>query len=549
MNQRLKRWIFSLLGKDPEAVVVTFSTGDPDLCRRMAEEVSALVPGRRHFFATESNWPELRHELRRYRIGLAPVMLTRQPSALRRAAYRMAPGRILAYNSRLERHHLRPTLASFLFWRGVPLDRIYLRPGWWPWPKREQTVTPEGDRVFDGRPCSPGRRRVAVLSPYSPYPLAHGGAVRIFHLLREAAREFDVELFAFTDNDAETPAGLVLEFCARVVLVAKPRYREPRWSTLLPPEVHEFRSPAMRRAIERERAAFGFEALQVEYTQLARYGGDSLVEHDVTFDLFAQIARRERTLAAWWDWFRWRRFETRVVLSARRVVVMSPKDAGMLGPKAPAVVIENGVDLERFQPAPERPGQRLLFIGSFRHFPNVAAYRFFTGRVWPLLREKFPQMELTVVCGPDHLVYWRAFAETPEPAADPRIQLLGFVDDVRPLYRETNLVIVPTTVSAGTNVKVLEAMAMQRAVVSTTSGCAGLGLLDRHSVWIADPPEAFAAAVATLIADPVRRAAIAEAAFWHAKRHFDWQAIGEKQRALLRELLTGGQASNAAPAR
>src|ERR1017187_146029 len=295
----------------------------------------------------------------------------------------------------------------------------------------------------------------------------------------------------------------------------------------------------MQNAITRERAALGFEALQVEYTHLARYGGDVLVEHDVTFDLFAQIARRERTLAAWWDWIRWRRFETRAVRAARRVVTMSPKDAEMLGPKAAAAVIENGVDLARFQPAPETPGQRLLFIGSFRHFPNIAAYRFFTERVWPLLRDKFPQMELTVVCGPDHLTYWRVFAETPEPAADPRIHLLRFIADVRPLYRETNLVIVPTTVSAGTNVKVLEGMAMQRAVVSTTSGCAGLGLLDRHSVWIGDTPESFAAGVATLIANPARRAQFADAAFWRAKRSFDWQAIGEKQRALLRELLGG----------
>ena len=76
-------------------------------------------------------------------------------------------------------------------------------------------------------------------------------------------------------------------------------------------------------------------------------------------------------------------------------------------------------------------------------------------------------MTLTVVCGPDHLTYWRAFTDSPEPAPDPRIRMLGFVADVRPLYVEANLVLVPTTVSAGTNVKVLEAMAMERAVVST----------------------------------------------------------------------------------
>jgi glycosyltransferase involved in cell wall biosynthesis len=545
MKQRLKQWIFRLLGKDPDAVVVTFATGPEELCRRMYEEVQSLVPGRRHFLATEENWPTLRRELRHFRIGLAPVMLSREPSALRRAACRLAPRKILAYNTRLERHHLRCNLASLLFWRGVPLDRIYLRPRWWPWPKRERSVVPAEVRRHEGRPVSPLRRRIAVLSPYFPYPLSHGGAVRIYHLLRELAVEFDVELFAFTDGPERPELAPVLEFCARVVLVEKPRYREPRWSTLLPPEVHEFRSPAMRRALAEERAAFGFERLQVEYTQLAAYGGDVLVEHDVTFDLFGQVFRSRRTVSAWWDYFRWRRFETRVIRRFSRVVVMSPKDQEMLGPAVSATVIENGVDLARFRPEPESPGERLLFIGSFRHFPNVEAFRFFIEHVWPLLREKFPRMTLTVVCGADPLTYWRAFAGTPEPPADPRIQLLGFVSDVRPLYVEANLVLVPTTVSAGTNVKVLEAMAMQRAVVSTTSGCAGLGLLHGHSVWVADVPEAFAAGVATLMADPERRAQIANAAYDHARRNFDWSALGEKQRALFRAQQVGEQAVSA----
>jgi glycosyltransferase involved in cell wall biosynthesis len=527
----MKRWLWRLLGKGPEVAVVIFCTGDPELCRRMVDEVRSLVPDRKHFVVTEENWRDVRRELRPYRIGLVPVMLGPGHAALLRAACRLAPHKILAYNSRLERHHIRPDLSSFLFWRGVPLDRIYLRPWWWPWPKRERSLVPAGHRVIEGRPCTAGRRRVAVLSPYHPFPLAHGGAVRIYHLLREIAKEFDVELFAFVDvNPAEDDLPPVLEFCARIVLVQKPRYREPRWSTLIPSEVHEFRSTAMRRALAEERRWFDYDVLQVEYTQLAEYGGDVLVEHDVTFDLFTQIARRDRTLSAAWDAWRWRRFEKNVV-ARRRVVVMSDKDAEMLGK---GEIIPNGVDLDRFRAEPETPGERLLFIGSFRHFPNIAAYRFFTEKVWPLLRDKFPSMILTVVCGPDHLTYWRAFAETPEPAHDDRIRLLGFVRDVRPLYTESNLVLVPTTVSAGTNVKVLEAMAMQRAVVSTTSGCAGLGLLHGHSVWVGDTPEAFAAGIATLLADPERRSQIAEASYQHAVRHFDWTAIGEKQRALLR---------------
>jgi len=541
VKQWLKKWIFRLLGKDPDAVVVTFYTGDPELCRRMAEEVKSLVPDRRHFVVTEDNWPAIRPTLSRYRIGLAVVMLTRRRNLLRRAAYRMAPRKILAYNSRLERHHLRLNLASLLFWRGVSLDRIYLRPWWWPWPRRDHSVEPRDYRVLEGRPCTDGWRRVAVLSPYLPYPLAHGGAVRIFNLLREIACGFDVELFAFTDTGQPETAPL-LEVCARLVLVGKPRYREPRWSTLLPPEIHEFRSKAMQRALAMERRTFGFELLQVEYTQLAEYGQDILVEHDVTFDLFHQVAQRDATLAVRWDHLRWRRFERRAVAQYRSVVVMSNKDSELLASANPAVarrlaVIENGVDLERFQAQPETPGEELLFIGSFRHFPNIAAYRFFAEQVWPLLRDRFPDARLTVVCGPDHMLHWKPFTHPPEPRIEDRIPLLGFISDVRPLYVAANVVLVPTPVSAGTNVKVLEAIAMQRAVVSTSCGCAGLDLVPGESVWVGDTAEAFAEGVAVLLADPRRRAATALEAHRHIARWFAWRQIGLKQRDLLFQLL------------
>ena len=382
-----------------------------------------------------------------------------------------------------------------------------------------------------GRAPSDARRPAAVLSPYFPYPLSHGGAVRIWNLLREISGEFDVHLFAFTDCEPE--CGPPAEFCASLTLVEKPRYRQPRWSTLAPPEVHEFESPAMRRALARFRAAHPGAPVQVEYTHLAPYGGDVLVEHDVTFDLFGQVWRARRTLSSWWDFFRWRRFERRAVRRFRRVVVMSAKDRALL---ARGEVIGNGVDLGRYLPEPETPGERLLFIGSFRHFPNVEAYRFFVGRVWPLLRERFPGMVLTVVAGPDYLVSWRAFAGALAPPEDPAIRMLGFVPDVRPLYVEANLVVVPTTVSAGTNVKVLEAMAMERAVVSTPSGCAGLGLEHGRTVWVAAAPAEFAEGIARLIGDPAARRALAREARRYAERNFGWDALGEAQRRLLRSL-------------
>jgi ribosomal protein S18 acetylase RimI-like enzyme len=527
MRNRLKRWLFLLLGKDPEAVVVCLRSSDHALSDAMVAEIRRLEPGRRVFEAQagESYWT-LRARFRRYRIGLMPAVMP-----IPAAAWLLAPRKILAYNTRLERHHLRLSIASWLFVRGVPLDRIFLRPF------SSATVRPTGHRMIEGRARNAKRKSIAVLTPYFPYPLSHGGAVRMFNLLRETAREFDVILYAFTEGPV-TELDLVLEFCSRVYLVEKPRYREPRWSTLAPPEVGEYDSPEMV-SIWSAREA---DIAQVEYTYLAPYGGDVLVEHDVTFDLYAQIRARRKTVGAWWDWWRWHRFEMRAVRKFRSVVVMSEKDSALLmwggppgpqpGPLAGLVgrVIENGVDLARFSPQPESAGRKVLFIGSFRHFPNIVAFRYLTEEILPLL----PDVDLTVVAGPDAWLHWANHTGTLRPTTN--VRTLEFVADVRPLYHETNVVVVPTLESAGTNVKVLEAMAMGRAVVSTSSGCAGLGGEHGVNIWIADTAAEFAAGIEKLLEDAPLRSQIASRGRGHVEKRFDWRSIGLKQRTLIREL-------------
>jgi len=547
LRAALKQLIFRILGKDPEAVIVSFASGDELLVDRMFAEIQALEPRRLHILVRPeeaSSYRSLRRLLRGYRIGLAPVLFDGDGRYrnLRRIAFLLAPTKILAYNQRLERHHLRlrTGIASLLFVKGVPLDRIFLRPKWLvPW-KKDPSVYPSTVDEIAGRPMSPRRRRIAVLTPYFPFPLSHGGAVRIFNLLRAMAEEFDIFLFAFRDHETADDIGPVLEHCARVILVGKSRYREPRWSSLLPPEVHEFRSSAMQSALARIRREYKIEAVQVEYTMLAPYAGDILVEHDITFDLYRQVRDRLPTRAArfsrQWDYWRWRRFETKWVKRYKQVVVMSDQDRATLGHPNVAV-IQNGVDLTRFTPEIERPGQRLLFIGSFRHFPNIVAFRFFMEQVWPILEAQTSDMTMTVVSGQDPVIYWRQYTGLASLPADDRVHLLEFVRDVRPLYVEANLVLVPTLVSAGTNLKVLEAMAMERAVVSTHSGCAGLGLQHGVNVWIADEAVDFANAIRTLSQNQELRKQIAAAGRAHVERNFGWQEIGARQRSLIRRLL------------
>ena len=117
-----------------------------------------------------------------------------------------------------------------------------------------------------------------------------------------------------------------------------------------------------------------------------------------------------------------------------------------------------------------------------------------------------------------------------------RVRRFDFVEDVRPLYQTANVVIVPTLVSAGTNVKVLEALAMQRAVVSTPSGAGGLALTHRESIWVAESAAEFAAGIVTLLNNSEQRRAIAKEGRRIAVAQFGWEAIGEEQRRLWNSL-------------
>ncbi len=509
-KQQAKHALFTLLGKDPEGVVVTFASGRAADVDRMEAEIRRLVPGRRHIRIGGGEFLKIREELAPYRIAQACVMFDRDPAhdALRAAAFALAPTKILGFRPDGERYHLRPDLATWLFLRG---DReIFHRP-WLP------TIVPATVERVPGHGYRPGYPRVSVVTPYLPWPLAHGGAVRVFHLLRETAPEFDVSLYSF---DEGTGVGEPLrDLCAEIVVSRRPQYRKPRWWGVVPPEVAEFDSRPLRTAIDRT------GLVQVEYTHMASYAGDILVEHDVTFDLAQQVGDP-------WNLFRWRWYEEMAVRRYRRVVVMSDKDAGLLT-GARTVVIPNGVDLDRFMPSPEPTDCRLLFVASFAHFPNVVACRWFLEHVWPRLSG----VTLEVVAGRDPERYWQQFTgETAIPQA-PGITLHAFVPDVERLYRQCQIVVVPTQVSAGTNLKVLEAMAAGRPIVSTPSGCAGLDLRPGVEILVAESGEEFAAAIGELRDDAGKRTALATRARQKAEDRFGWKSIGRLQADLWHGLL------------
>jgi len=405
------------------------------------------------------------------------------------------------------------------------------------WPLLDPRV-----HVFQGRRPS-GRQQVAVVSPYLPFPLSHGGAIRIFNLTRTAGGHADISLFAFAEKETGREIEPLLHSCTRVVLVETPRWEPAGLFRLWPRGVCKFRSRIMRAAISRLVRDEQISVVQIEYTQLAHLrsaaaapAGTVLVEHDVTFDLYRQLRIRAQgweKVKARLEELRWKRFELGFARAFDRVIAMSQEERarllrGGLPPERVAVV-ENGVDLERFRPLAPEPAAlpELLFIGSFRHFPNVLGFEFLVRQVWPVLRQTNPELTLTVVAGADHEYYWERHTNTKwrETAG---IDVLGFVEDVRPLYRRATVVAIPLLVSAGTNIKVLEALAMGRPVVSTLVGVAGLGLVTGENVLIADTAQEFAEAVSRLLGDALLRAAIARRGREFVEERYGWDALGEK---------------------
>ena len=213
---------------------------------------------------------------------------------------------------------------------------------------------------------------------------------------------------------------------------------------------------------------------------------------------------------------------------------MSGKDAGLVT-GAPAVVLPNGVDLERFRPTPREPEpRRLLFIGSFAHLPNLLALDFFLARVWPLLHGA----ALHIIAGPRPEYFLARYRDRIKlPLSLPGIELEGFVADVRPAYERAAVVVAPLVASAGTNIKILEAMAMGKAIVSTPAGVNGLDLAPGSDFLLANSAEEMAAHIQTLFTDPAARRRIESAARRRVERDFDWDAIARRQSALYRELI------------
>lgn len=383
-----------------------------------------------------------------------------------------------------------------------------------------------------------GRPQILVISPYSPIPAVHGGAVRISNLLREMGKRADVTVLSLADTEAETdPRSLAeLSKLCREALIVPRDTGSSRGGWLAPTKLRGFHSTRLAEEIRECMERRSFAVVQVEYTHMAHFLPPPiagvlrvLVEHDVSFVALERARRLPgsllRKVGLWIDGLRTFRQEILAVESADRAIMMSENDRGVLArflPREHLRVVPNGVDCAAF---PFRPVSEtnpvILFVGFFRHEPNVEAALYFAREVLPLIHETLPSARFRIV----------GAYPPPEvldlPAVDERVEVAGWVDSTACEYQAASVFVAPVLRGSGTRLKILEAMASGAAVVSTTIGAEGI-LADSGEIRVADDPDSFAQAVLETLGNPTDREAQVQAARRLVEARYDWGAIGRE---------------------
>ena len=211
-----------------------------------------------------------------------------------------------------------------------------------------------------------------------------------------------------------------------------------------------------------------------------------------------------------------------------------------LCPDARVEVVENGVDCEFFRPKPDvARSDEIVFVGPMSWAPNWDAMVYFLNEIWPLLRSLKPALTFNLVgkCLPHQR---RLLAK------HDGVNLLGRVDDIRPYLSRAGCYVVPIRVGGGTRIKILDAWAMGKAVVSTPVGCEGLEYTDGKDILVRSNAKEFAQAVSSVLEDVALRRRLEVEARKLALRRYDWRVLGQHMRSLYREVSQGAEPSSPA---
>jgi len=253
-----------------------------------------------------------------------------------------------------------------------------------------------------------------------------------------------------------------------------------------------------------------------------------LFQHNVEAEIWRRHyevqTNRAKRRYLFWQWRKMQRFEKEACHRVDSVIAVSEADARMMEREygvAKVHDIPTGVDIDFFKPAntsPARPNS-LVFTGSMDWLPNEDAMRYFIDDVMPLVKQQIPDVHLTIV------------GRSPYPSLvelaqrDPALTVTGRVDDVRPYMQDAVAFIVPIRIGGGTRLKIYEAMAMEKPVISTTVGAEGLPVHHDAQLLLADDPKTFADSVVKVLSNSELAARLGSSAAQFVRQHFGWPGV------------------------
>lgn len=384
------------------------------------------------------------------------------------------------------------------------------------------------------------------------HPVEKGGRIRSYNMLKELKRNCQITYLTLDDGTADANAReLASEYCHELVTI--PQRRREKFTTgfyvdllfnlvsSLPYAIKKYESPAMRREVAKRVAGGRFDVLVCDFLAPAVNVPPQVACASVLFqhNVEAMIWKRHYEVQTnpakkaylYRQWQKMRAFEAKMCPQFDCVIAVSREDREQMQQEYGVEAIYDvptGVDTAFFRPSGElkRKPENLVFTGSMDWLPNEDAIRYFTEQILPRIKQAVPGITLTVV-GRDP---YPGLVELSK--RDPSVVITGRVADVRPYMEEAAVYIVPLRIGGGTRLKIYEAMAMEKPIVSTSIGAEGLPVANGEEIILADTPVSFAEAVVKLLRQESLAAEIGKRAAAKVREQFGWDTVADSFAAI-----------------
>ncbi len=364
--------------------------------------------------------------------------------------------------------------------------------------------------------------------------------------MRGLAQNHEIDVLAFnrTDEWEKLSEETTRKYCKQVQIIHNldltdtGEKRRAQLRSLLSLHSFEHRLASRRRDFQRALDAMlartHYDVVQLEFLWMAafRYAQRSqrepvivLDEHNIEYDILKRTAGGAGGAARLvYNTLNWRKLALEERSAWRRfngVALTSRRDEALLNGELPNVrtaVVPNGVDVDEFtvNEGSAEPDV-LLFFGAINYYPNQEAVTYFIDHVFPKIKQRRPQTKFRIL-GP-------GAPESVLARQGNGIEILGMVDDVGPHIERATAVVVPLRIGGGTRLKIVEAMAKGKPIISTRLGAEGIDVKHGENVLLADEPDDFAREVERVLADPELAARLGRNGRTLVEQRYSWRSI------------------------